>query len=268
MATRFELAFRAWPMLIRRAKVKETITYEDLANELGYSTPRVTRFALWPLQDYCMEKELPPLTSIVIQKRTGIPGPGFVAWEGNIADAHDRVFAFPWTSIPRPFPPGTSLTPVAKGLKTKRKKFQTQNSYDVPDSEVVVNGRGPYQTKFRARLLSLYRNCCALCDTKHPRLLVASHIIPWSQDSKHRLDPSNGLLLCRTHDALFECSIIRVLPTFDVEVKASSSQLGSDAEAFLLRHTATRLRVPVGRFKPNPAFLQWRYVMGEPTTSC
>lgn len=254
MATRFELAYRAWPILVSHARRKRKTTYGELASSLGYTNARLARFALWPLQDYCLEKDLPPLTSLVINKNTRRPGVGFIAWGGDIAEAHERVFSFPWKRIPRPFPPGTLLTPKPY----RRKRRPKAHSYDVPDREVVVNGRGPYQAQFRETLLTLYGTRCALCDTRHRKLLVAAHIIPWSRDSRYRLDPRNGILLCKAHDALFECGFLRISATYSVSAKASKGSLGTDAFALLARRTAQHLRLPPKGYAPNPEFLEWR----------
>ena len=37
-----------------------------------------------------------------------------------------------------------------------------------------------------------------------PRLLVASHIVPWREDKANRLNPSNGLCLSAIHDKAFD----------------------------------------------------------------
>lgn len=64
------------------------------------------------------------------------------------------------------------------------------------------------QQIFRKNLLSIY-NSCILCGIKNTLLLKASHIKPWSKSSNiEKLDPSNGLLLCANHDALFDSGLI------------------------------------------------------------
>jgi hypothetical protein len=73
---KFTLAHEAWPILVAHAGRGERLFYKDLALELGYKAPRVSRAALWPIQDLCDEKGLPRLTSIVVYKTTGVPGAG------------------------------------------------------------------------------------------------------------------------------------------------------------------------------------------------
>ena len=50
---------------------------------------------------------------------------------------------------------------------------------------------------------------CDICGLSHPKLLIASHIKPWSQSGdKEKLDYHNILLLCPIHDALFDKGLI------------------------------------------------------------
>jgi putative restriction endonuclease len=255
MANRFELAHQAWPILTKAAAERRILNYLDLARALGYKGGKVAKFPLWPIQDFCLEKNLPPLTSIVVSKQYGVPSSGFIAWEGDIGDAQERVFEYDWSKIQSPFPPSIRLPPANTGSKLKNKEV----SYEVADVETIVNGRGPYQAAFRIELMRLYGRQCALCDTRHPKLLVASHIVPWSQDSKNRLNPQNGILFCLTHDAAFEAGILYVLPDLTVELAGfAMKDLGTDLAGFLRTHTADRLRTPSGRTAPDPKFLAWR----------
>lgn len=216
----------------------------------------MSKFPLWSIQDFCLEKNLPPLTSIVVNKRSGIPGPGFIAWEGDIGDAHARVFGHDWSTVPIPFSSHTRLTTRSTEHTGKKEAIP----YEVADSETVVNGRGPYQALFRNQLMLSYYRRCALCDTRHPALLVASHIVPWSLDSKNRLNPRNGILLCKTHDAAFEAGILRILPDCTVELVVTKPEaLGAHLGRFLQEHTATKLRSPHNKaHTPSPDFLTWR----------
>lgn len=64
------------------------------------------------------------------------------------------------------------------------------------------------QSKFRSQLLERETGC-QLCNLSISSLLVASHIIPWSiADESQKVDINNGLLLCISHDALFDKGFI------------------------------------------------------------
>ncbi len=59
------------------------------------------------------------------------------------------------------------------------------------------------------RTLALMRddNKCLLCSVNDSRLLICSHILPWSS-GESRLDLNNVLTLCSMHDALFDRGFI------------------------------------------------------------
>ena len=49
-----------------------------------------------------------------------------------------------------------------------------------------------------------------------PRLLVASHIVPWGRDKVNRLNPSNGLCLSAIHDRAFDMGLITLTDDYRV----------------------------------------------------
>jgi len=64
------------------------------------------------------------------------------------------------------------------------------------------------QQFFRQSILNAYGVRCCISGINVPRLLVASHIKPWSSFPNERLDPSNGLCLSSLHDAAFDSGLI------------------------------------------------------------
>ena len=64
------------------------ITYKDLGDHLFETTkvrttnllPRWIRVTLINVLDYCDERNLPAITALVVQKGSGMVGPGFNAW--------------------------------------------------------------------------------------------------------------------------------------------------------------------------------------------
>ena len=166
----FELASLAWEPLVEAAAQHELLTYQDLAVPLSLRGARPVRFALGPIQSLCLEKGLPPLTSIVINKGTRLPGPGFIAWTGDLQEAHDSVFAFDWSSVPPPFPPTTRIRRPT--VFSKRSAKPDPKEFEVQDQEVFVNGRGPFQERFKRMLLHAYGGRCCFCETKLRALLL------------------------------------------------------------------------------------------------
>ncbi|MDQ2976730.1 MAG: HNH endonuclease [Acidobacteriota bacterium] len=64
------------------------------------------------------------------------------------------------------------------------------------------------QQFFRQTVLNSYGVRCCISGINVPRLLVASHIKPWRDFPKDRLDPRNGLCLSSLHDAAFDAGLI------------------------------------------------------------
>ncbi len=74
-----------------------------------------------------------------------------------------------------------------------------------------------HQRLFRERVLSAYREQCALCRLRHVALLEAAHITP---DSDPGGEPvvTNGVSLCKLHHAAFDQNILAIRPDYVVEI--------------------------------------------------
>lgn len=67
------------------------------------------------------------------------------------------------------------------------------------------------QSLFRNKVLNLYSNECILSGVNDDRVLIASHIKPWSESSDNeRINPYNGLLLSASIDKLFDNFLISI----------------------------------------------------------
>jgi putative restriction endonuclease len=206
MVNQYQRAAQAWPVLTETASQGTKISYLHLAQRLGIHH-RPIRFVLAVIQDHCLNEKLPPLTILVVSQGRGLPGEGFIAWNvDDLDEGYRLVYAYPWGELPNPFAfasEGATLNQLAQRLVTK------------PEASPVVyrqiNNRGIAQDVFRRALLDAYRHRCAFCNLSLKAALQAAHIIPWSQATiAQRLDPRNGLLLCATHHALFDSSVLTV----------------------------------------------------------
>jgi len=93
-----------------------------------------------------------------------------------------------------------------------QEEYVTEVKHQLGPSEVerVVKTR-----RLQTFFLASYENRCALTGIAVRRLLVASHIIPWSENESRRADPTNGLCLNALHDKAFD----RHLITFDEDYR-------------------------------------------------
>lgn len=102
-----------------------------------------------------------------------------------------------------------------------------------------------------------FEETCCITGIAEPRLLVASHIKPWSADTDNRHNPANGLLLSATLDKAFDRGLITVAR--DRRVLVSKLLRDSDSAQtrdYFRKFEQAPLRSAV-RFDPDPAFLEW-----------
>ena len=114
------------------------------------------------------------------------------------------------------------------------------------------------QAFFRRAVLSSYQTRCCMTGLADPRLLLASHIVPWSKDKPNRLNPKNGLCLSALHDKAFDRGVITVLPNMTISV--SKRLVATNSESFASRTIVElhgkSIELP-RRFVPDAKFLHW-----------
>ncbi len=130
------------------------------------------------------------------------------------------------------------------------------NDY-IGETRQVLTEQRIKQGFFRRAVLSSYRGRCCMSGLSDSRLLIASHIVPWSQDKTNRLNPSNGLCLSALHDNAFDKGLITLSDDFKVIV---SEELKRNKEAFIeaviLPLEGRQIDLPE-RFMPQPEFIVW-----------
>lgn len=94
-----ERAIQVWQVLLGLAHNRQTITYEKLAELIGMANISVgLSQPLTLLMNYCKKNNLHPLTILVVQKHTGIPGEGLVTIE-DLNKNREEVFNFEWYKL-------------------------------------------------------------------------------------------------------------------------------------------------------------------------
>ncbi len=98
--TRDERAQQLWSILVLAAARRQVLTYDIVARACGVPAPALGDF-LRPIQQHCSENHLPPLTSIIVSKQTGLPGDGFIA-AASVPLAQVQTFAWEWSEVDAP----------------------------------------------------------------------------------------------------------------------------------------------------------------------
>ncbi len=114
------------------------------------------------------------------------------------------------------------------------------------------------QARFRKSVLVGYDSTCCISGLQDERLLIASHIVPWSEDAHNRLNPRNGLCLSALHDRAYDQGLLTVLPDYTVSVSEKLKAKNADPflQESLLRFDKAPIRMP-SRLAPAPEFLAW-----------
>lgn len=117
------------------------------------------------------------------------------------------------------------------------------------------------QDYFRRMVLANYGSRCALTGIDMPQLLLASHIIPWS-DKKHkqeRLNPCNGICLSALYDKAFDKGLITFSPD-DYTVCLSSALRENETKKYYNQHfgciIGRKISLPA-EYLPNRDFLAY-----------
>lgn len=257
-----ERASRAWPILTDIAKRKETLTYLQLGHALGIHH-RAVRFVLSPIQDYCIEEDLPPLTILVVNG-SGHPGSGFIAHDLNHFDEGlNSVWSKDWRSLENPFEfasSGVSYRSLLKHLTTA--------PGDSEEVYVRVKSRGIKQLLFRDALLHAYSRKCAFSGISIPETLEACHIVPWSQSTpQQRMDVRNGLLLNVLHHRLFDGGYITISKDHNIvyyDPKGKKREHSSFEYPFTIGLHGKPLAVPrLLKHRPLAEYIEQHHVIAE-----
>jgi putative restriction endonuclease len=113
------------------------------------------------------------------------------------------------------------------------------------------------QSFFRRRVLSAYEFRCCVTGLTTRELLVASHIVPWAENPRHRLNPRNGLCLNALHDRAFDRHLMWVDSDYNVRFSRSLHDAArGDASGleWLLGFEGEKLKLPRA-FVPDADFL-------------
>jgi putative restriction endonuclease len=120
-----------------------------------------------------------------------------------------------------------------------------------------------HQQAFRERVLTAYREHCAICRLRHQELLEAAHIVA-DADPEGEPRVSNGLALCKLHHAAFDAHIVGVRPDYVVEVRADVLE---EIDGPMLKHGLQRfhgqpLWLPTRKaLQPDRDRLEQRYAL-------
>jgi putative restriction endonuclease len=117
------------------------------------------------------------------------------------------------------------------------------------------------QAFFRKTILAAYNFTCCITGISVHQLLIASHIAPWSMDTKNRMNPRNGLCLNALHDRAFDRGLMSVSRDGTIRFAKTllKDQDTNERElSWLVSFDGQQIRKP-NRFHPDQALLAEHY---------
>lgn len=146
--------------------------------------------------------------------------------------------------------------PDPSEVEAFREQIEGKN-YSVADSSATIKTRGSAQRAFANAVKSNYEYRCAITGIETRDFLVASHIVPWSEDQSIRLDPSNGICLSLLMDRAFEKG--HLLIEDDLTIRINWAKVGNDLvlRSQLEPYDGKKLTQPKAEV-PQPEYLQRR----------
>jgi putative restriction endonuclease len=137
--------------------------------------------------------------------------------------------------------------------------IETKDIREGIEREAVVKQR-VNQNFFRSTVLSAYYYKCCITGLSVPDFLIASHIIPWSKNKEHRVNPRNGLCLNSIHDKAFDRGFITITPEFRIKVSKvlGDFEMEKAVQEFFLKYENQKISLP-DKFIPTREFLDYHY---------
>ncbi|WP_462384127.1 hypothetical protein [Pseudomonas sp. Marseille-QA0892] len=96
--TRAERAMQVWQILIGASHNRQTLTYRILANHLEFEGAGVFAQILGCIMSYCESNDLLPLTCLVVNQTTGLPGAGLTTVE-DLPKDREAVYNHNWYAM-------------------------------------------------------------------------------------------------------------------------------------------------------------------------
>lgn len=96
--TRAERAMQVWQILIGASHNRQTLTYKALATHLEFEGAGVFAHILGCIMKYCESNDLPPLTCLVVNQTTGLPGAGLTTID-DLPKDREAVYSHNWYAM-------------------------------------------------------------------------------------------------------------------------------------------------------------------------
>lgn len=162
-----------------------------------------------------------------------------------------------WDSVAEEAANSYSALALRHGVQADAELLNIEEEYEEGKTRSAVVQVRINQARFRKAVLASYNATCCISGLRHEKLVIASHIVPWSEDTKNRLNPQNGLCLSALHDRAYDQGLITVMPDFTVRIsKALQPQKEDRFMIDMFQCFEGKTIALPERLRPTPAFLE------------
>jgi putative restriction endonuclease len=130
-----------------------------------------------------------------------------------------------------------------------------QGTYKTREVKTRVN-----QNVFRQIVLANYSGRCAITGIDIPDLLLASHIIPWADNEKERLNPENGICLSSLYDRAYDKGYISINENYEIILSSDLKKKNKEDyhSKYFARLNGVKIMLPQ-KYYPKKEFLQYHF---------
>lgn len=113
------------------------------------------------------------------------------------------------------------------------------------------------QNVFRKVILQIYNQSCCITGLNIPEVNRASHIVPWVDDKRIRLDPANGLCLSATYDAAFDQHLISLDEDYRIILSKHINDFytTSSVNEYFIKKQGLKINLP-NSYQPKKSYLE------------
>jgi putative restriction endonuclease len=130
-----------------------------------------------------------------------------------------------------------------------------EKDYSANDKMALRKVRGNDHRKFAQQVKLNYQCTCAISGIQTNDFLVASHIIPWSQDEANRKNPANGICLSTLLDKAFDKGYLTINTDYQVVI-SNKSNMDQALYEYLWQYEGQKIKLPKSS-QPDLNFLSW-----------
>lgn len=249
----YERAYKIWNILIKCASENKTISYKQIT-EITTIHWRVQKIPLEYIQQYCIEKDLPPLTILAVNNSSHLPGSGFIACSSERIEAETKnVYSYDWSKQENPF----SFACDINNFEDIIESIKNSNTGNIKIG--AIKSRGILQSLLKDAALGIYNNQCAMCKLSIEELLEACHIKPFCDcNEDEKKDLNNIIILCKNHHKLFDSHIITIDENYKMHVSANI-KTKTDADKYCFNYIDNViLNLPKEiKYYPNKKYIKY-----------